>query len=484
MKKVIKISLGNIAFTIEEDSFLLLKGYLDELKDYYGNDSNAKEIVDGIEERMAELLLEKLPAGEVVTVKEINEIISVLGRPESFEGEDYKEQTRSMGVKNLPRKLYRDPINKVLGGVLSGFAAYFKLDIILVRIIFIVLAFGLSVFGLHNGAGFGFWFVAYILMWIIIPEAKSLEQKYAMSGEILDYKTIGQKESFVAKKESGLSNIINRFFSVIARVIIIIISFVLIAIALGGLIASSMLFFGIEIFSGFVPIDILGYLDLSIFGSAIYKILLILVVMLPFIGMLYGGICMLFKIKSPKFKPGLIIFLLWILSLISISVLTVKSSRSYWSEASSDLVINVPKSLDTLFINLESETEISKKRFIYDAGKKHYSLFWLTDNNLVLMPNIKIWDVEGLDSARVIVNTYARSSNYFQAMETIEQYGSNVRLKDSILIIKAQEYSKSNKWDGVFRSIIIEKPKDLEVMVNSPIRHSFNKRVKSNFNLD
>ncbi len=486
MKKVIKISLGNIAFTIEEDSFLLLKGYLDELKDYYGNDSNAKEIVDGIEERMAELLLEKLPAGEVVTSKEVNEIIAVLGRPESFESDDYREENRNYGVKNIQRKLYRDPVNKVLGGVLAGLAAYFKLDIILVRIIYIVLAFGLTFAGFHNGAGFGFWVFAYILMWIIIPEAKSLEQRYAMSGEPLDYRTIAQKEKSnnYSKNGGGVSNMINRFFSIVGRIILVFVSFILIAISLGGLLVTSMMFFGIEIINGFVPIDVLNYLDLSIFNSLIYKVLLILVTMLPFIGMLYGGISILFKIKSPKFRPGLIIFLLWVVSLISISVLSLKSSRTYWSEASDQQVVNISKGVDTLYVKLESQSELSKKRFIFDAGKRHYALFWLTDKNLVIMPNIEIREIDDLDSARVIVKTYARASNYIQAMETIESYDSNIRVLDSLLIVKAQEYSNDNKWDGIFRRITIEKPKDMEVVVEKPFRHTFKKRVKSNFQID
>ena len=63
---------------------------------------------------------------------------------------------------NNNRKLERNPMNKVLGGVCSGLADYFNLDVALVRLLFVIaLLF----------ASFGFWL--YILLWIFIPERKT-----------------------------------------------------------------------------------------------------------------------------------------------------------------------------------------------------------------------------------------------------------------------------------------------------------------------
>ncbi len=57
------------------------------------------------------------------------------------------------------RKFERDPMNKVLGGVCSGLADYFNLDVALVRVFFVIA----MLF-----ASFGFWL--YIILWIITPE--------------------------------------------------------------------------------------------------------------------------------------------------------------------------------------------------------------------------------------------------------------------------------------------------------------------------
>lgn len=55
-------------------------------------------------------------------------------------------------------KLRRNPINKVIGGVCSGLADYFNMDVTIMRLLF-VIAF---IF-----ASFGFWF--YIILWIVLP---------------------------------------------------------------------------------------------------------------------------------------------------------------------------------------------------------------------------------------------------------------------------------------------------------------------------
>jgi phage shock protein PspC (stress-responsive transcriptional regulator) len=56
------------------------------------------------------------------------------------------------------RKLYRSRQQRILGGVCGGLAEYFNLDVILVRILWII-------FTLMGGAGV----LAYVIMWIVIP---------------------------------------------------------------------------------------------------------------------------------------------------------------------------------------------------------------------------------------------------------------------------------------------------------------------------
>ncbi|MDZ4059259.1 MAG: PspC domain-containing protein, partial [Bacteroidales bacterium] len=156
MKKVVKVSIGNLAFTVEEEGFLLIKGYLDELHDYYDSNVNGDEIIEGIEERMAELFTEKSGFGSVVTTDVIRDVITILGRPDVIveEQSEYRSDSSGGTRRAVPKRLYRNPENKVLGGVCSGLAAYTSMDVSLIRILCVILFVGFSFLGfLQVGSG-------------------------------------------------------------------------------------------------------------------------------------------------------------------------------------------------------------------------------------------------------------------------------------------------------------------------------------------
>ena len=63
MNKVEKVSIGKCAFSLDETAYAKVKKYLDSLNSYYAKMEGGREIMEGIEERMAELLLEKTENG-------------------------------------------------------------------------------------------------------------------------------------------------------------------------------------------------------------------------------------------------------------------------------------------------------------------------------------------------------------------------------------------------------------------------------------
>ncbi len=91
------------------------------------------------------------------------------------------------------KRFFRDPNNKVIAGLCSGFAAYINVDPLLIRVLVVIFSFGFSLLGTHIG-GPSFMVLAYIILWIIIPEAKTVEQKCAMRGEKLDLSDIQEVE--------------------------------------------------------------------------------------------------------------------------------------------------------------------------------------------------------------------------------------------------------------------------------------------------
>lgn len=172
MKKVININFQGRVVPIEETAYDLLKQYTDSLRNYFAAEEGRDEIINDIESRIGELFQERIKNGATcITDDDVNIIINNMGRPKDFADADsaadntYTSGARTEGVYQQPlfgngKRLYRDANNKVLGGVCSGIAAYFNIEPIIVRLVFI-----------FSGIGF----FAYILLWAFVPSSDSVQ---------------------------------------------------------------------------------------------------------------------------------------------------------------------------------------------------------------------------------------------------------------------------------------------------------------------
>jgi len=190
MKKTINVNLGGIVFNIDDDAYIKLKAYLDQIEIYFANEKEGREILVDIENRMAELFQERSKGtGRVIAMEDVDEVIRILGKPEEIgDPENGYEKTRSSrSSSSRYRRIYRDPDNRVLGGVCSGMGAYWQIDPLVIRILFLVAFFG-----------FGIGLIIYLILWIVIPEAKTAAQKLEMKGEPVNISNIGKtvKEEF------------------------------------------------------------------------------------------------------------------------------------------------------------------------------------------------------------------------------------------------------------------------------------------------
>lgn len=249
MKRNITINLFGQLYAIDEDAYELLKKYLDNIKSYFAKREGGEEIADDIEHRVAELLWQKKEQGaEAVSIETVKEIISKIGNPAEIDNttkdsnSDYeaKEETQTTTEREEPkskgllnslrgRYLYRDPANKILGGVCSGVARFMGSDSpTIVRIATIIMTFLL--FPLSN------WFnspliflapIAYVIMWLIVPVAHSAEDRVRMKGKKVTIESINeeilsesdsQTEDKVQRKSSG-----NGCLSLLLKTILVII---------------------------------------------------------------------------------------------------------------------------------------------------------------------------------------------------------------------------------------------------------------------
>jgi phage shock protein PspC (stress-responsive transcriptional regulator) len=188
MKKTLTVNLGGTVYHIDEDAYVLLDNYLNNLKYHFRSETDADEIVRDMENRIAELFSEYISHGQqVITIENVEEVIARMGKPEEINTDDesnentqdYRNNTN--GDDTVKRRLFRNPDDKVLGGVVSGLAAYFGWDVAWTRILFLVCAILLHGF-----------ILAYIIAWIIIPVAHTATEKLQMKGEPVNMENIGK----------------------------------------------------------------------------------------------------------------------------------------------------------------------------------------------------------------------------------------------------------------------------------------------------
>ncbi|MCC8035776.1 MAG: PspC domain-containing protein [Rikenellaceae bacterium] len=171
MKKTLNVNIGNVAFTIDEDAYYTLGGYLDDIRSRL-YDSDRQEVMEDIESRTADIFRENLNFNaQVVTLGLVKKAIAIIGSAEDFGEKKYDPTTGNpdgtpVGGR-IEGKLYRSRYEKILGGVCGGLARYFGIDVTLVRVImFLLFCMGSA----------GFWL--YVILWIVVP----LEPKMADHG--------------------------------------------------------------------------------------------------------------------------------------------------------------------------------------------------------------------------------------------------------------------------------------------------------------
>jgi len=186
MKKTVTVNIGGRVYHVDDDAYSMLNDYLMHVKEELKSTEGFNEIYEDIESRIGELFIEKLKIShEVITMEDVKDIIRIMGQPGDISGNSKGE--RSSSEYGTERRMYRDPDNRIIGGVCSGLAAYWQTDPTIIRIIFIVL----FLFGMAGG-------LIYLILWIILPEARTVAQKIEMRGEPVNLSNMGEfiKEEF------------------------------------------------------------------------------------------------------------------------------------------------------------------------------------------------------------------------------------------------------------------------------------------------
>lgn len=301
MNKTVTVNISGFVFYIEEEAFNVLSTYLNRIKSIFQSEESSDEIIDDVEARIAELFKERLDGvKEVVNMKDVDEVIQIMGKPEDYVEDGAYEQPSSDSYAKSERndsqskKLYRDPDDKILGGVCTGLGHYFGLDAALIRIAFILV----FLFGTAGG-----WI--YIILWIVVPKAESTAEKLKMKGEPITVESIKKKvndiagEENVQKAQSGIQNLLNGLgdlitaaAKVIGKIAAVLFSILFGMMAIGLLIGLVALIVSPDsnFFMSNLDLELTEIMDLGFHGAQNFYLLAIGIALLflaPIVGLFY-----------------------------------------------------------------------------------------------------------------------------------------------------------------------------------------------------
>lgn len=184
MQRIIQINLSGRLISIEEDAYLVLRDYINSLERLFSGETGKDEILQDIENRMAELFSIRLQNGAPsIDRDDVRKVIDTLGHAEALGGGETARPNSStwnpylpvpyeqQGKSEVRRRLYRDVQNRQVGGVCSGLGHYFDIDPVIIRVIWVALLLIAGVGGL-----------AYLIAWIVIPAARTPQEIAEMTG--------------------------------------------------------------------------------------------------------------------------------------------------------------------------------------------------------------------------------------------------------------------------------------------------------------
>jgi phage shock protein PspC (stress-responsive transcriptional regulator)/uncharacterized membrane protein YsdA (DUF1294 family) len=347
MKRVETININGIVFSIDDDAFGKLGSYLNALGKNFENEQGSREIIADIEARISELFAERNGGvSQVVTLADVTKVIETLGTPEDIAGADAdeipdneKQQQRPQQPKKSAKRLYRDPDQRYVGGVCAGLGAWLGVNPVIIRLVFLLLL--LLPFGFNHGASF----LVYLLLWVIIPRAKTTAQKLEMRGEPV---TISNIEKNIRESLSDPSlkhsfhNFLEEFsefwvklFGGVGRILVILIGLVLFFWGIGfAILLISVLFMQDIVFNHWVDWDFLSFTELfrHIISPESYAILLtcaILAAALLIFAFIFWGAKMISGTKVKHRIVHVAFVLLWITAVVTTIVVCISQARNF-----------------------------------------------------------------------------------------------------------------------------------------------------------
>jgi phage shock protein PspC (stress-responsive transcriptional regulator) len=459
MNKTVNINLAGIFFHIDEDAYLKLQRYLEAIKRSFTDSQGRSEIISDIEARIAELFSERIHNDkQVVGIHLVDEVIAIMGQPEDYHIDDEifeDEPTYQRANSNRSsKKLYRDTENSYIGGVSAGLSHYLGIEVLWVRLLWLLFAF-------LSGGTFIF---IYLLFWALVPEAKTTAEKLTMTGEpvnisniekkikdgidtvtdkvkSVDFKAQGDKikEGFdhvtenisegvkkvdIQKQGNRLKSTSQNFFDNIGSILMFFlklfakfIGIILIVIGISSLVALIISLFTLGIsdvanMNGMEYIYAANAADIPIW---VISFLVFIAAAVPMFFLFYLGLKILVtNLKSIGRIAKFSLIGLWIAAVITLSIFGIRTASEYSLEGkvSETETIEI-KATDTLQLKM---VNINGYEDYYRSRSDDFSIKRLANKNVIASNDIRLIVRSTEDSlASIRIEKSARGSSYEKA---------------------------------------------------------------------
>lgn len=454
MKKTVNINLAGTFFHIDEDAFAKLQRYLDAIRRSLTDPEGSDEIIKDIEARIAELFSEKLErTTQVVSIKELDEVIAVMGQPEDYavDEELFDDAPKSSKRRRSSSKqLFRDIDNKIISGVSAGLGHYLGIDSIWVRLIWILLTLFSS----------GTFILIYVLFWILVPAAVTTSDKLKMTGEPInisniekkfkegyenvadkvknaDYDKYGQKvksstTTFFDTLGNILLTLLNVFVKLIGIFIIIVSLSTLIGLIVGLFTAGTFGFWG----EGEL-MDWYQMVDTTSAPLWLISLLTFFAVGIPFFVLFILGLKMLVKnLKSIGTTAKITLFIVWLGAIIGLGIFAIKQATetAYDADAITEETLNI-RTGDTLKVKM-----VSNSIYEYDARRRGGLNIKYNENDekVIYSTDVRLIVRATEDSiAKIVIEKSAESSSYLNAKRKAEAIDYGYSFNNNTLALDA-----------------------------------------------
>lgn len=490
MKKTFTANIGGWVFHVDEDAYDKLSHYLDHIRQNLSSEDGREEILEDIESRIAEMFQEKLtPSKKVITLADVQDVITQLGEPEQFESDDSAGSKKSSHTtEKTHKRLYRDPDDQYIAGVAGGLGAFFNLDPTWVRVAFVIFTFF-----------YAFGPLLYIILWVVVPKATTTAEKLEMRGEKVNLSNIEKsireelnsikenikefsqetQEHFKKKKKKKSSenkdssyNALLRALAIAAGILLIVMSFGILATVI-----SSIYWLPVSISASYGIIHLSIHEFLTVFLTSPLHIKLamtgiLLILLIPVFWIIMMAIQLIFGLKNRLRFLGPITFFFWLCGMALIVFVLIVGVRNFTNHYSYTETHNLQVTEGQNF-----QVQVNSEKFeLYDMRREAsklagWKLRWQhSETTAAGVPGLRVTST-AQETPTLKITRQARGNSDFQAAENAEKITYAFQQKDSVLYIDpAFYYNKDQGWRNQKVSLELQIPTNSSVAVDHRLR--------------